>query len=264
MPRIIAVSNQKGGVGKTTTAINLAAGLAELGHSILLIDLDAQGNASSGLGLPKEEMDAGSADLLLGFRDLRSVLQPTAIDNLHVVPATNDLIGVEVELTQSVRREVRLAEAFKDIPEQYEFVIMDCPPSLGFLTINAFAASDSVLIPVQAEYYALEGLGALLQTLSEIRRVLNPDLAREGILLTMVDGRNNLCRDVEAQVRQVFGDEVFEAVIPRNVRLGEAPSFGKPITRYAPESKGAQAYMSLAREIADRYVTTIATRHQSA
>jgi chromosome partitioning protein len=209
-------------------------------------------------------MDAGSADLLLGFRDLRSVLQPTAIDNLHVVPATNDLIGVEVELTQSVRREVRLAEAFKDIPEQYEFVIMDCPPSLGFLTINAFAASDSVLIPVQAEYYALEGLGALLQTLSEIRRVLNPDLAREGILLTMVDGRNNLCRDVEAQVRQVFGDEVFEVVIPRNVRLGEAPSFGKPITRYAPESKGAQAYMSLAREIADRYITTIATRHQSA
>jgi len=264
MPRIIAISNQKGGVGKTTTAINLAAGLAELGHPTLLIDLDPQGNASSGLGLPKEEVDAGAADILLGFRDLRSVLQPTAIDDLHVVPATRDLIGVEVELTQSVRREVRLAEAARDLPDHYDFVIIDCPPSLGFLTINAFAVSDSVLIPVQAEYYALEGLGALLQTLAQIRRALNPDLAREGILITMHDGRNNLCRDVEAQVRQVFGDEVFQAVIPRNVRLGEAPSFGTPITRYAPESKGARAYQALAREIADRYVATTAARHQSA
>jgi chromosome partitioning protein len=261
MPRIIAISNQKGGVGKTTTSVNLAASLAHLGHPTLLIDMDAQGNASSGLGIPKEEADGGTADLLLGFRDLRSVLQPTSVDDLHLVPATRELIGVEVELTQSQFREVRLRRALQDLPTYYEFVILDCPPSLGFLTINAFAASHSVLIPVQAEYYAMEGLGALLQTLSQVRKSLNPYLEREGILITMYDSRNNLCRDVDEQVREVFGAEVFGAVIPRNVRLGEAPSFGKPVLRYAPGSRGAEAYLELARELVSRHSSDSRPRH---
>jgi len=255
MTRIIAVSNQKGGVGKTTTSVNLAASLAYLGHPTLLIDMDAQGNASSGLGIPKEEAESGTADLLLGFRDLASVLQPTAVDDLHLVPATASLIGVEVELTQSQNRETRLSSALADLPSYYDFVILDCPPSLGFLTINAFTAAHSVLVPVQAEYYAMEGLGGLLQTLTQVRKGLNPYLEREGILITMHDNRNNLCKDVESQVRELFGDEVFETVIPRNVRLGEAPSFGKPIIRYAPASTGSAAYLALAINLSERYAS---------
>ena len=254
-PRIIAVANQKGGVGKTTTAINLAASLAHLGHPTVLVDLDPQGNASSGLGLPKEDVEMGTVDLVLGLRDLRSVLQPTAIDGLHVVPATRDLIGAEVELTHADRRETRLREALGDLAgTDVEYVILDCPPSLGFLTVNALTAADSVLIPVQSEYYAMEGLGELLRTLSRVRKALNPRLTREGVLVTLHDPRNNLCRDVLGQVREVFKEEVFETVIPRNVRLGEAPSFGKPILSYDPRCRGAVAYLGLARELLSRHI----------
>ncbi len=253
MSHVIAVSNQKGGVGKTTTTVNVAACLADAGHPTLLVDLDPQGNASSGLGLPKEEQDMGIADVLLGFRELRSVLRPTALDNLHLAPATPALVGVEVELTSAEGRERRLAEALREAQLDYDFILMDCPPSLGFLTVNAFAASDGVLIPVQAEYYAMEGLGDLLRTMVQVQRGLNPKLRREGIVLTMLDTRNNLCRTVEEQVRGVFKGEVFQASIPRNVRLGEAPSHGKPIVAYDPDCAGAKAYQALATEIIARH-----------
>lgn len=260
MPRILAISNQKGGVGKTTTSINLAASLAQLGHPTLLVDLDPQGNASSGLGFPKDDVTQGTLDMLLEFATLRSVLLPTALDDLHLVPATRELIGAEVELMQCYGREMRLHKALADIPDTYEFVVLDCPPSLGFLTVNALAAADSVLIPVQAEYYAMEGLGELLRTMSEVRKALNPRLAREGVLVTLSDARTNLCRDVIEELRSVFGSEVFTTVIPRNVKLGEAPSFGRPALSYAPASAGAQAYLGLARELLDRHASSSSQR----
>ena len=207
---VFAVTNQKGGVGKTTTAVNLAAALARKGHRTLLVDLDPQGNASSGLGFPKDDVSQGTLDLLLDFADLRSVLLPTAVDDLHLVPATRQLIGAEVELMQVFGREMRLKRALSDIEDAYEWVVLDCPPSLGFLTVNALAAADGVLIPVQAEYYAMEGLGELLRTMAEVRKALNPTLAREGVVVTLADSRNNLCRDVTEELRQVFGAEVFE------------------------------------------------------
>lgn len=252
MPRILAISNQKGGVGKTTTSINLAASLAHLGQPTLLVDMDPQGNASSGLGFPKDDVTQGTLDMLLDHASLRSVLMPTALDDLHLVPATRQLIGAEVELMQCYGREMRLHKALADVPDTYDWVILDCPPSLGFLTINALAAADGVLIPVQAEYYAMEGLGELMRTMSEVRKALNPRLAREGVLATLADSRTNLCRDVIDELRSVFADEVFETVIPRNVKLGEAPSYGKPALAYAPDSAGAMSYLDLARELIAR------------
>ncbi len=253
MTRVFAISNQKGGVGKTTTAINLAAALALEDKSVLLIDLDPQGNASSGVGHPKGEVKQGIADVLLGFCDMGDVLLPTDIDGLHLAPATRELVGVEVELVDADHREFRLRAAIQQQAGDYDYVILDCPPSLGLITVNALAAADGVIIPLQAEYYAMEGLGELLRAIKQIRRGgLNRQLERSGILLTMVDRRTRLARDVCDQARAVFGGEVFDAEIPRNVRLGEAPSFGKPIHAYDPLCRGAISYSTLALEVIQR------------
>lgn len=253
MTRVVAISNQKGGVGKTTTSINLAAALALEDRSVLLIDLDPQGNCSSGVGMPKADNKRGIADVLLGFCELRDVVQPTEVDGLHIAPATRELVGVEVELVDAEEREFRLRSALRSQASRYDYVVLDCPPSLGMLTVNGLAAADGVVIPLQAEYYAMEGLGELLRAVKQIRKGgLNRELKTSGILLTMVDRRTRLGRDVCEQARQVFGDEVFDAEIPRNVRLAEAPSFGKPIHAYDPLSRGALAYSMLALELIAR------------
>jgi chromosome partitioning protein len=252
MARVVAISNQKGGVGKTTTAINLAAALAASGDEVLLVDLDPQGNASSGLGYPRGTTTSGTYDVLMEFRDVDSVLLPTPQDRLQLVPATRDLIGAEVELVGAENRERRLRKVLGTVRERYRWVVIDCPPSLGLLTLNALVAADAVLVPLQAEYYAMEGLGELLRTVGIVKKSLNPDLQRAGILITMADARNNLSREVESQARKLFNAEVFETVIPRNVRLGEAPSFGRSILDYDPRSAGARAYLALADELRRR------------
>ncbi|MCB9686260.1 MAG: ParA family protein [Alphaproteobacteria bacterium] len=252
MARVVAISNQKGGVGKTTTTINLAAALAARGQRVLVVDLDPQGNATSGLGYPRTEIGRGTYDLLLDLCDVESVLLPTEHDGLHVLPANRDLVGAELDLVDVDQRERRLRKVLGTVREHYDHILVDCPPSLGLLTINALVASDGVLMPLQAEYYAMEGLGELLRTIAAVRKSLNPDLQREGIVVTMTDARNNLCREVERQARTLFGDGVFQTVIPRNVRLGEAPSHGKPIVQYDPRSMGAKAYFSLADELLAR------------
>ena len=263
MARILAISNQKGGVGKTTTAVNLSAALAKEGQRVLVIDLDPQGNASSGLGYPRQDVEMGVYDVLMEFRELESVLMPTAIDELHVIPATRDLVGAEVELVDEPGRERRLRKVLNPVRDDYDWMVIDCPPSLGLLTINALVAADAVLIPLQAEYYAMEGLGELLRTLAAVRERMNPDLVRDGIVITMTDRRNNLCREVERQAREVFRGEVFETVIPRNVRLGEAPSHGKSIVEYDPRSMGARTYVELARELLGRQRSKGAARKAS-
>lgn len=263
MPRIIAVSNQKGGVGKTTTTVNLAAALAAQGYRTLLIDLDPQGNATANLGFVRDDQSVGSYELLVQGAQLADVITGTHRDGLDLVAATANMVAAEVELTRSDFRETRLRGAFIGLDGTYDFILMDCPPSLGFVTINALVAAHSVLIPVQAEYLALEGLGQLLRTLSQVRKALNPKLAREGELLTLYDGRNRLCREVETQLRDVFGDEVFSTVIPRNVRLGEAPSYGQTIFDYAPGCLGAQAYMDLASEVLERLAMPARARQEA-
>ncbi len=252
MARILAISNQKGGVGKTTTTVNLSAALAKNGQRVLVVDLDPQGNASSGLGYPRTEVSAGIYDALLDYREIESIRLSTDMAKLQLIPASRDLVGAEVELVDEPGRERRLRKVLNGIRDEYDWIIIDCPPSLGLLTLNALTAADSVLIPLQAEYYAMEGLGELLRTIGAVRKSLNPDLVREGIVLTMVDNRNNLCREVVAQTRELFEDDVFETSIPRNVRLGEAPSFGKSIVEYDPRSKGARAYLKLAKELVNR------------
>jgi len=252
MPRIIAISNQKGGVGKTTTAVNLGAALARAGHATLLVDLDAQGNASSGVGFPKDRVDIGVADAVLGLQPLRNTVVHTGQTLLDLVPATAALVGVEVELVNLANRERRLLLALADLPRNYEYVLIDCPPSLGLLTVNALVAANGVLIPLAAEYYAMEGLGELIRTIAAMRRGPNPKLVRDGIVITLADPRTNLCKEVERQAREVFGDEVFGTVVPRNVRLAEAPSFGKSIFTYDAASKGAAAYAALADEVLRR------------
>jgi len=251
LPRFISVTNQKGGVGKTTTSVNVAASMASLGFKTLLIDLDPQGNASSGVGVDRHS-SATIYDVLIGQKDLLECIQPTALENLFVIPANPNLIGAEVELINAISREKKLKAALKKLPGDFKFVIFDCPPSLGLLTINAFTASHSLIIPTQCEYYALEGLGQLLTTFQIVKEDLNENLEIEGVVLTMYDPRNKLTHEVVKELKQHFPEKLYESVIPRNVKLSESPSFGKPIILYDAESKGCSAYLSLAREILGR------------
>jgi chromosome partitioning protein len=248
--RSIAVANQKGGVGKTTTTVNLAAALAILGHRVLVVDADPQGNTTSGLGLEKTALEYCIYDVLLGGIPIERVVQPTAIEGLSVVPATISLAGAEIELVSTLSRETQLKQALVGFTDQYDYVFVDCPPSLGLLTINALTAVGEVLIPVQAEYYALEGLSALTGVVERIRSALNPSLRIGGVLITMFDGRTKLAVEVLDEVNAHFPEQVFRTQIPRNVRLSEAPSFGKPVALFDARSRGAQAYLALAHELA--------------
>ncbi len=250
--RVVAISNQKGGEGKTTTAVNLAASLAVAEKRVLLIDLDPQGNASSAVGQSRGHIKAGSYELLLGGVELKSVVQPTELPTLQVVPASEDLAGAEIELVSVLSRETVLARAFKKSALPWDYIILDCPPSLGLLTLNALVAADSVLIPMQAKYFSLEGLGALTGTIAMVKDSLNPRLVVEGIVFCMLDKRTNLAQQVVAEVKQHFAEHVFETVIPPNVRLSESPSHGKPVLLYDIESKGAKAYLELAQELLAR------------
>ncbi len=249
MAQIIAIANQKGGVGKTTTAVNLSASLAAAERRTLLIDLDPQANSSSGLGIDPNALEQTVYQVLLGTAPARSVCQATPLSHLSLLPANPDLIGAEVELISALAREGKLKSALKEIAAEYDYILIDCPPSLGLLTINALTAADRVLIPLQCEYYAMEGLTQLLNTVRLIQRELNPKLLLAGILLTMFDARNNLSRQVVEEMRKHFDGEVFETMIPRNVRLSEAPSHGLPALLYDIASRGAAAYLDLAREI---------------
>lgn len=250
-PRVIAIANQKGGVGKTTTAINLATALAAAGRPITLLDLDPQGNASTGLGLPADQRSPGSYALLIESRPLADLSRPTGIPDFHIVPADQDLAGAEIELVALTRREYRLRDALAEA-SQTHLVLLDCPPSLGLLTVNALVAADAVLVPLQCEFFALEGLSQLMRTIEAVRRSFNPRLALHGIVLTMYDRRNNLSEQVAADVRAFFGERVYETMIPRNIRLSEAPSHGKPALLYDFRSPGSQAYVRLARELLRR------------
>lgn len=249
-PSIIAIANQKGGVGKTTTAINLGAALADLGHSVLLVDLDPQGNASTGLALDADQREPSSYDLLTGEAQLADTVRETAVPRLTIVPANTDLASADIDLSARSSRTKLLSQAVS--AAKSDFVLIDCPPALGLLTLNAMVAAESILVPLQAEFYALEGLSQLMLTIREIRQSANPALRIEGVLLTMSDSRNNLAVQVEADARETLGDLVFSAVIPRNVRVSESPSHGKPVIHYDPASKGSAAYRAVAQEFLAR------------
>ena len=258
-PRVLAMANQKGGVGKTTTAINLGTALAAIGERVLIIDLDPQGNASTGLGIDRKSRITSSYDMLVGERTLRDVIIPTAVPRLFIAPSTMDLLGVELEIAGHEDRSFKLRNALRaysdssaDHPDSVTYVVVDCPPSLNLLTVNALAAADAVVVPLQCEFFALEGLSQLLTTVEQVRRTLNPALAIQGIVLTMYDPRNSLAGQVAADVRAHMGDKVYETVIPRNVRLSEAPSHGKPALLYDLKCAGSQAYLKLASEVIRR------------
>jgi chromosome partitioning protein len=257
-PRILALANQKGGVGKTTTAINLGTALAAIGESVLIVDLDPQGNASTGLGIDRRNRSCSTYDVLIGEAPLRDAVVPTAVPRLHIATSTMDLSGLELELGSARDRAFRLRNAIAGLntataPEaDYTYVLVDCPPSLNLLTVNAMAASDSILVPLQCEFFALEGLSQLLQTVEQVRSTLNPDLSIHGIVLTMFDSRNNLSNQVVADVRQFMGAKVYDTMIPRNVRISEAPSYGKPVLVYDLKCVGSEAYLKLATEVIQR------------
>ncbi|OQM74040.1 ParA family protein [Manganibacter manganicus] len=260
-PRIITVANQKGGVGKTTTAINLATALAAIGEQVLIVDLDPQGNASTGLGIDRRDRNVSSYDVLTGSLEIEDAAVATAVPGLSIVPSTLDLLGIEMEISSAPDRVLRLRNAVRAASERsqsFDYVLVDCPPSLNLLTLNAMAAADSVLVPLQCEFFALEGLSQLLETVEQVRASINPALEIQGIVLTMFDGRNNLANQVVQDVRAHMGDKVYETVIPRNVRISEAPSYGKPAILYDLKCSGSQAYLQLASEVIRR------ERHQRA
>ncbi len=252
MAQIISVANQKGGVGKTTTTVNLGACLASLGKKVLLVDMDAQGNATSGVGIRKPDVTKDIYDVLVNELPIDEATLITEHENLSIVPATLQLAGAEIELTSMMARESRIKGYLAEVSSQYDYILIDCPPSLGHLTINSFTASDSILIPVQCEYYALEGLSQLLNTVRLVQKHFNPELEIEGVLLTMYDARTNLGNEVVEEVRKYFREKVYETIIPRNIRLSEAPSHGKPIIDYDPRSRGAEVYQALAKEVVSR------------
>jgi chromosome partitioning protein len=257
-PRILALANQKGGVGKTTTAINLGTALAAIGERVLIVDLDPQGNASTGLGIDRRNRSCSTYDVLIGEASLRESVVPTAVPRLHIAPSTMDLSGLELELGSTRDRAFRLRDAIAALntnatPDtDYTYVLIDCPPSLNLLTVNAMAASDAILVPLQCEFFALEGLSQLLQTVEQVRTTLNPNLSIHGIVLTMFDSRNNLSNQVVADVRQFMGAKVYNTMIPRNVRISEAPSYGKPVLVYDLKCVGSEAYLKLATEVIQR------------
>ena len=252
MRNVFALANQKGGVAKTTTAINLSACLAELGKKVLLIDMDPQGNATSGLGVDRQELEHCIYDVLIAGAPLEAVILPSQIPGLSLAPATINLAGAEVELVAELERESRLKQALQPVKDRYDYVIVDCPPSLGLLTLNALSAADGILSPVQCEYYALEGLGQLLNTFQAVKKNLNPELEIAGVLMTMFDSRTNLSIQVVDEVKAYFGNQVFASLIPRNIRLAEAPSHGLAIRQYDQRSRGSEAYAKLTQEFLDR------------
>lgn len=249
MGKVIAVTNQKGGVGKTTTTVNLGACLTHKGKKVLLLDIDPQGNTTSGVGIQKQSIKRCVYDVLVSGFPLDAIILPTEVEGLSLAPASIQLAGAEIELVPSMSREEKLRQSMQDIREEYDFVLIDCPPSLGLLTVNALTAADSVLVPIQCEYYALEGLSQLVNTVKLVQRHLNKNLKLEGALLTMYDPRTNLASQVVSEVKAYFGKQVYNTIIPRNVRLSEAPSHGKTILDYDPRSKGAEVYMQLAEEV---------------
>ncbi len=260
MGKVIAVANQKGGVGKTTTSVNLSSALAKRGKKVLLIDTDPQGNATSGLGISKE-IENSVYDVIVGDVEMEKIIEKTNIKNLSVCPSTISLAGAEVELVSMISREQRLKEKLDVVKDKFDYVIIDCPPSLGLITLNTFTAADSVLIPIQCEFYALEGLGQLMNTVNLVKKHLNKDLKVEGALLTMYDSRTNLSNQVVKEVSKYFGDNVYKTVIPRNVKLSEAPSYGMSITEYDARSKGAKAYDKLAKEFLKINEAELKARH---